>query len=63
MAESKREDSMTNSVMLPLMVEQVPEPADSEAFPDLILAVRISLEISLEVCLAAAEAEPQEQVR
>ena len=54
---------MTNSVMLPLMVEQVPEPADSEAFPDLILAVRISLEISLEVCLAAAEAEPQEQVR
>ena len=57
---------MTNSVMLPLTVEQVREPAalaDSEASQALTLAVTISSETSSEECSeAAVQAEPQETV-
>ena len=56
---------MTNSVMLPLMVEPVPEAvalADLAASQVLILAAMIYLEISLEECLEAVEAELPETV-
>ena len=56
---------MTNSVMLPLMVEPVPEAvalAALAASQVLILAVMIYLEISLEECLEAVEAELPETV-
>ena len=57
---------MTNSVMLPLTVEQVREPAalaDSEASQALTSAVTISSATCLEECsVAAVQAELQETV-
>ena len=55
---------MTNSVMLPLTVEQVREPAalaDSETSQALTSAVTISSATSSEECsVAAVQAGPQE---